>query len=172
MIVANRSSLSIFSETRTVAEITEALGIEPHSSADAGQPTRAAVAGRSLAAEYMRHQRTKWTFDSGPSFVDGEDDQGVGSLRAVVDVFRGKADVLRSLRPDCETVIWWSATSDNSQGTFVVPADLLADLALLGCELRGTTLWHSPKGSHGSAQGSSLTTSRVRGRRPTLRDEQ
>ena len=142
MNVANRSSLSIYSETRTVAEITDVLGIEPHNCADVGEPTRAALAGRVLSAEYMSHQRTRWSFDSGPSFVDAEDDQGVGSLRALVEVFRSKADVLRSLRPECETVIWWSATSDNSQGTFVVPADLLADLALLGCELRGTTFLH------------------------------
>lgn len=139
MIVANRSTLSIYSDTRAVAEITAALGIEPQNGADVGQPTRAALAGRALAAEYMSHQRTSWSFDSGPSFVDGEDDQGVGSLRALVEVFRGKADVLRSLRPECEMVIWWSGDADSSQGTFVIPADLLADLALLGCEFRGTT---------------------------------
>ncbi|MCI0156056.1 DUF4279 domain-containing protein [Leifsonia shinshuensis] len=139
MIVANRSSLSIYSETRTVAEITAALGIEPHNGADVGQPTRAALAGRALSAEYMSHQRTHWSFDSDRSLVDDEDDPGVGSLRALIEAFRGKADALRSLRPECDTVIWWSADSDNSQGTFVIPPDLLAELALLGCELRGTT---------------------------------
>ena len=139
MIVANRSTLSIYSETRTIAEITAALGIEPHSSADVGQPTRAALAGRALSAEYMSHQRTHWSFNSDQSLVDDEDDPGVGSLRALVEAFHGRADALRSLRPECETVIWWSADSDNSQGTFVIPPALLADLALLGCELRGTS---------------------------------
>ena len=140
MIVENRSTLSIYSKTRTVAQITAALGIEPHDSADIGDPTRAARAGRTLSAEYMSHQRTQWSFDSDRILVDAEDDQGVGSLRDLVETLREKAHMLRSLRSECETIIWWSGTSDNSQGTFVIPPDLLADLARLGCELRGTTL--------------------------------
>jgi hypothetical protein len=84
MIVENRSTLSVYSDSRRVAQITAALGIEPHDSADIGDPTRAALAGRTLSAEYMSHQRTRWSFDSDRSLADAEDDQGVGSLRALV----------------------------------------------------------------------------------------
>ena len=52
MIVTSRCTLSIYSATRTVAEITAALGIVPHSSHDKGEPTRSALAGRpSFAGE-------------------------------------------------------------------------------------------------------------------------
>jgi hypothetical protein len=138
VILANRSTLSVYSHERTVSEISAALGLEPSSSADVGDPTRAAVAGRALAPEYMIHQRAQWSFDVGASTLDVRDDQGVASLRALVDVFRQRANALQSLRPECETVIWWSGSSDSTQGTFVIPPDLLADLALLGCEFRGT----------------------------------
>ena len=139
MILTNRSSLSISSETRTVAEISGVLGIAPHDSADIGEPTRAALSGRTLTARHMLHHRTYWSFDADTSLVDPADDTGFSSLRLLAGVFRGKASALRSLRPECETVIWWSGDSDNSQGTFVIPVDLLGVLAVLGCELRGTT---------------------------------
>jgi hypothetical protein len=138
VIVADRSTLSVYSDQRTVADISAALGLEPTSSADVGDPTRAALAGRVLAVEYLTHQRASWSLDVEMSVVDVENDQGVASLRALVEVFREKASALQSLRQQCELVIWWSGASDSTQGTFVIPSGLLADLASLGCELRGT----------------------------------
>lgn len=70
--------------------------------------------------------------------IDPGDQTGFGSVRALVSVFRGKAATLARLRPDCETIIWWSGDSDSTQGGFVLPADLIADLAAFGCDLYGT----------------------------------
>lgn len=39
---------------------------------------------------------------------------------------------------DCETIIWWAGDSDSVQRGFVIPADLLKDLASLGCDFYGT----------------------------------
>lgn len=138
MIVRSRSTLSIYSEVRTSAEITSTLGLEPSRNADLGELTRAALAGRRLEPRFMIHQRTHWSFDADESLDDSDDPTGVRSLRVLVGHFRLRTDALRSLRPDCETIIWWSGDSDSAQGGFAIPADLLADLALLGCDLYGT----------------------------------
>ena len=144
MIIFDRSTLAVYSQKLTVAEISAALGMEPHGSADIGDPTRAALAGRVLGAEYMTHMRAHWSYGVDGSETDARDHEGVAALHGLVDVFREKADALESLRSDCETVIWWSGSSDSSQGTFVIPSGLLADLAVLGCELRGTAYLAEP----------------------------
>ena len=138
MIRGNRSTLSVYSDVRTAVQITAVLGLEPHLSNETGDPTRAALVGRNLKPEAMTYQRAHWSFTADDSMVDAEDETGFSSLRVLIDVFRDRADALASLRPDCETVIWWSGDSDSSQGGFVIPADLLTDLALLGCDLYGT----------------------------------
>jgi hypothetical protein len=142
VIISDRSTLAVYNQNLTVADISAALGMETHGSADIGDPTRAALAGRALGVDYMTHMRASWSFDIDWSETDAGD--GVASLRALVDVFREKADALRSLRLECETVIWWSGSSDSSRGTFIVPSSLLADLAVLGCELRGTAFLAEP----------------------------
>ncbi|HEY4153164.1 MAG TPA: hypothetical protein VGM38_07555 [Pseudolysinimonas sp.] len=138
MIRGNRSTLAVYSQLRTAAEMTAVLDLEPHESNEVGEPTRAALAGRDLKPEAMAYQRAHWSFTADESLVDPEDETGFSSLRVLLDVFRDRANAISSLRPDCETVIWWSGDSDSSQGGFVIPADLLADIALLGCDLYGT----------------------------------
>ena len=39
------------------------------------------------------------------------------------------------LPADCETCIWWTADSDSTQGGFVLPVELMAQLAALGVDL-------------------------------------
>jgi hypothetical protein len=138
MIVGDRSTLSIYSHARTAAEITAILGLQPSESAEKGEPKRAALAGRQLAPRHMTYERSQWSFDAEKSAADPDDETGFASLRVLVDVFRDKGQLLESLRADCETIVWWSGDSDSSQGGFVLPADLLADLARLGCDLYGT----------------------------------
>ena len=138
MIVWNCATLAIYSDTRTAAEVTEILGVEPHESAEKGDPTRAALAGRQVKPEYLTHRRSHWSFEADEALVDPADATGFGSVRVLVERFRDKSDLLAELRSDCETIIWWSGDSDSSQGGFVIPADLLRGLAELGCEFRGT----------------------------------
>jgi len=146
MIVSSRSSISIYSDSRTAVEMTKALEVQPHRSDEMGEPTRSALAGRVLKPEYMTHQRAHWSFDADESLIDPKDETGFGSLRVLVNVFRPRAAALASLREDCETIIWWSGDSDSSQGGFVIPADLLVDLAILGCDLYGTAYLDDDEG--------------------------
>jgi hypothetical protein len=136
MIVHSRSSLSIYSEIRTAAEMTAVLGIHPSDSNEIGEPTKAAFPGRNAAN--ATYQRAHWTLGADESAVDLQDTTGFASLRVLIAAIRDSAQALKSLRPDCETIIWWSGYSDSVQGGFVMPADLIADIALLGCDLYGT----------------------------------
>lgn len=60
------------------------------------------------------------------------------TVEALVERLLPRADAIAELRRDAKLVMWWSGTSDSEQGGFVMAAELLAGLATLGCELRGT----------------------------------
>lgn len=137
MIEYDRATLAIYSESRTVAEITDSLLLEPTEAANIGEPTRSGRAGRAYEPEYLTYQRTTWLLDVSARPTDGGD-EGVNALRRLVGIALPAAAALESLRRDCETVIWWSGDSTNSQGTFVLPSTLIKDLAAIGCEVRGT----------------------------------
>lgn len=128
MILSSRASLSISSETVTAAEVTAALGVSP---------TR--VSERAGATRTRSHWTLEVTVDSSvPGRADPDDDGGFEAVARLVGLLRGRADALAALRPACATVIRWSGDSDSTQGGFVIPAALIADLAALGCDLSGT----------------------------------
>jgi hypothetical protein len=136
MIVDGAATLAIYSSVLTGRQITHALGIAPTEVHERGDLTRAGIAGRALGAEQLTYQRAQWSLDA-PPVVDRSDATGLASVRALVDFVKHKADEIRALRPMCDTIIWWHGSSDSSQGGFVMPADLLADLASIGCDLYG-----------------------------------
>jgi hypothetical protein len=138
----SRSTLSVYSDVRSTAEITAVLGLQPHRNAEKGDLKAAARAGRPLGSPHRAYERSHWSFQAEEDRIDPNDQTGFASLRVPVDVFREKADVLEALRSDCETIIWWSGDSDSGQGGFVMPADLLVDLARIGCDLYGTAFLH------------------------------
>jgi hypothetical protein len=138
MIESDRATLAIYSDSRTVAEITASLLLEPTEAADIGDPTRAGLAGRAYKPQYLSYQRTTWILEVNPDWLGSNGESGVAALRQLVEVLFPLAASLEALRDDCETVIWWSGDSNNSQGTFVLPASLIKDLAAIGCEVRGT----------------------------------
>lgn len=135
MIDHDRATLAIYSESRTVAEITASLLLEPTEAANIGEQTRSGRAGRAYKPEYLTYQRTTWLLDVTASPTS--DDEGVNALRRLVGLALPAAAALESLRGDCETVIWWSGDSTNTQGAFVLPSSLIKDLAAIGCEVRG-----------------------------------
>ena len=149
MIRYSRSSLGVYSESRTAQDVTDVLGIEPTESHEKGALTRAGLAGRPLKPRYLTNQRSVWIYSTDDSSGDPGDQTGFSSLRTLVDVFADRADALAELRGNCDTVIWWSGDSDSSQGGFVIPATLLTDTARLGCDLRGTA-WIQSDDEHDS----------------------
>jgi hypothetical protein len=145
VIVRSIATLALDSETGSAAAVTQALGITATASYEIGDSTRNALAGRPLGRPGATYPNSHWSFTADEDLIDRSDETGFGSLRVLLDVFRDKAETLASLRPDYETVIWWSGFSDSWQGGFVMLPDLLTDLAALGCELYGATYLAEPE---------------------------
>lgn len=136
MITDGQATLAIYSTEMTAAEITAALGITPSRANEQGDLTRSGRAGRALKPQYLRYQHAGWHLDAPDSY---DDPDAFRSLRALVRAVESKAEILRALRPACDTKIWWYGSSDSSQGRFVMDAELISGLAALGCDLFGTT---------------------------------
>lgn len=114
------STLTIFSDTHTAAGVTETLGIEP-----------------------SKAHETEWSTPRGPVrhyslwqlHVDeaaGEGEHTMTSLSGLAELLDGKADALASLADRYDMRLSWGGSSDNWQGGFVMPAELLAKLGPLG----------------------------------------
>jgi hypothetical protein len=137
MIRGNRASFSVYSDTKTVNEISVMLGLEPTRSGDKGDLTPAGRAGRDLAPERLRYQQTHWSL-SVVNEPSEEDQTGFSSLRELMAMLQPSSQVLAELRQGGETRLWWSGDSDSTQGGFVLEADLISYLAKLGCDVFGT----------------------------------
>lgn len=138
MIRNNRASLSVHSDTYTVAQISHMLGIEPESAGDVGDLTPSGRAGRNMKPQYLTYQRTFWSLHEESPEAEGEDETGFSALRKLVERLLPVKDRLAELREGGETVIWWSGDSDCTQGGFVLEPDLLDALSVLGCHIYGT----------------------------------
>ncbi|WP_344011550.1 hypothetical protein [Microbacterium natoriense] len=140
LIKWNRASFAVYGGRRSASEISELLNLEPDMHGDVGELTPAGHAGRKLKPQYLTYQRTYWSIDvdSDSHRVDAEDETGFAALTALVGLLTPRAEALVELRKDAETVLWWSGDSDSTQGGFVLTADLIGQLALLGCDIRGT----------------------------------
>ncbi|MEW2010007.1 hypothetical protein AB0300_11115 [Microbacterium sp. NPDC078814] len=77
MIDHDRATLAIYSESRTVAEITASLRLEPTEAANIGEQTRSGRAGRAYKPEYLTYQRTTWLLDVTARSTG--DDEGVNA---------------------------------------------------------------------------------------------
>ena len=129
----SRATLSIYSDTHPASEVTAILGLTPTKTWEKDD-RRFGLSGR----EYPAHTQSGWSYDPDDSQQDPADDSGFASLRLLVADLRDKRDAIASLRPRYQTVIRWSGDSGSTQGNFVVTADLIVDLGLLGCEFWGT----------------------------------
>ncbi|MDR6867946.1 hypothetical protein J2Y69_002554 [Microbacterium resistens] len=129
------ATLSIYSDHLTAAQITDVLGIPPTRTHERGDPTYAARSGRPHLAKHLTYPQAQWHLNSPVAEGFG----AFGSLRALLDSVKPQATRIRDLRPSCETIIWWHGSSDSSQGGFAMPANVISDLAAIGCDLYGTT---------------------------------
>jgi len=137
MITSDTARLVVRSEARTVAQISGLLALTPSSFGDKGDLTPSGIAGRQFKPEYLIYQETFWAYDC--DVEPGDDRTGLASLASLVDLLQPRVEALAALRETGETTIWWGGFSDSTQGGFVMTAALQHDLALLGCDLFGTT---------------------------------
>ena len=66
------------------------------------------------------------------------DETGTRALSDLVTAARSGIGRFPLLPRDCSARIWWSADSDSTQGGFVIPAELAADIAALGIDVFAT----------------------------------
>lgn len=106
MIVDGHASLVVLSTELTAAEITRALGVEPTTSRERGEPrSRRRPDDRTGEHAY-------WCVD-----VPGADgDDPLEPIRALARVFRPRIEALNALRAMCDVRVWWHGSSDSAQG--------------------------------------------------------
>ncbi|KQO98261.1 DUF4279 domain-containing protein [Leifsonia sp. Leaf264] len=126
MVIDDIASLSFYSETLTVAEMTAVLGLEPDRSHELGDP----VGVRSGRV----HDSALWSC----TVKRTGEDPGTLSLEGLLEVFADRSDAIDQLRDLCEIRLWWSGTSDSGQGGFVLKQETVAAIAALKCDLFGT----------------------------------
>ena len=72
------------------------------------------------------------------SFNTDADETGTRALSDLVTAARSGIGRFLLLPRDRSARIWWSADSDSTQGGFVIPAELAADIAALGIDVYAT----------------------------------
>lgn len=138
MIRHDIASFSVYGGHRTVAEITALIGLSPTRWGDAGELTPAGRAGRMYKPQYLTYPSTYWSLWAKADDNGSDGYSGFDAVEALVERLLPRADAIAELRRDAQLVMRWSGASDSTQGGFVMTAELLAGLATLGCELRGT----------------------------------
>ncbi|WP_213815777.1 hypothetical protein [Glaciihabitans sp. dw_435] len=141
MVITSRASLVVFGQddSHTAARVTELMGLIPHDGGELGEfkrPPRIQPDG-TVARRFVYKQAT-WILDA-PEDVDHDDESGFASVRRLLDLVRpAKHAFAQLVAENYDVRLLWSGDSDSSQGGFVIPADLIADLARMKCDLFGT----------------------------------
>lgn len=148
MIRDDRATFSIYGGRRSVAEISDLLGMLPSRSHDVGDEKPVPPPGSRLRQQSPHHQRTFWSVSvrSDVDNVDERDKTGLAALSALVALLVPRGGAIAEVQKDAETVLWWSGDSDSAQGGFVLTADLIGQLAILGCDVYGTAYLHDDDG--------------------------
>jgi hypothetical protein len=128
MIQSGRASLTVVSTETDPALISEILGIVPTRVKRRGSLRRS---GRPL-------EHNVWTIEVERSSNTDADETGTRPLSDLVASVRPAIGKLSLLPTDCEARIWWSADSDSTQGGFVIPAALAANIAALAVDVHAT----------------------------------
>jgi hypothetical protein len=131
-----RATLSIYGEREglTAAAVTAALGMQPTSSYELGDP----VLSKSPARNGTLRTHSRWSFDVPGTVASGNDPHGMQSLAKLAELFASKADELAALSEHYEIRIWMTASSDSTQGGFAINQETMRRLGLLSASLYGT----------------------------------
>lgn len=128
MIRAGRASLAVTSDETDPDVVTHHLALAPTKVIHKGEVRRS---GR------IREHHV-WALDVDTFSNDDEDQTGTRALKVLLDRCRPASGRIESLPADCHARISWSADSDSTQGGFVLPAELAAQIAALGVDVYAT----------------------------------
>lgn len=128
MIQWGRATFTVLSETTDPDVVTQLLGLDPSEVWRKGELLR--------SGRVRTHHG--WSLDVGTLDNTELDQTGTRALRELLDRCNAAAGRVADLPEDCEARIWWSASSDSSQGGFVLPFELAAQIGQLGVDVYGT----------------------------------
>lgn len=144
MIVENHASFTVSSTTRTAAEVTRILGLDPTTAHEIGD-ARLQPSGAPVQHPPFEWDRSVWNLSADHDGT-GDDQSGTSSLASVVTPLTERVAQLDQLRADCQFRLSWWGDSDSSQGGLVLPEELLPKLASLRCSVFMTSYFSEDVG--------------------------
>ncbi|MFC1421543.1 DUF4279 domain-containing protein [Streptacidiphilus cavernicola] len=118
-------SIRIMSQAISASEISARLGLAAGEECERGT----LMSPRNPAS--ARREGSVWVLQSGLA-----DDRDLAEhVRALVGLVDGCREALGHLSNDCDLELFLGFGSENGQGGYVLPADLLADVAGLGLDI-------------------------------------
>lgn len=127
MIESGSASFVVQSTETEPRLITEMLGLDPTT-----------VIPKGTVARSGRVREHTWSIDVEPRDNTVEDHTGTGALAELLRLTRNAAGRVSDLPGDCDARIRWYGSSDSTQGGFVLPVELAAQIATLGVDLYAT----------------------------------
>lgn len=128
MIRSGRASLVVLSTDTEPATISEILALVPSEVVQRGAILRS---GRA-------REHHVWSLEVESLDNTEKDQTGTRALRELLLRATGAFGRVGNLPNDCEIRVWWSASSDSSQGGFVLPLDLVDQISALGVDVYAT----------------------------------
>jgi heme-degrading monooxygenase HmoA len=126
MITSHRASLSITSLTHPAAMVTDLLGMQPDRVHEIGDRRgRSGTFGHSV-----------WILEG--LEAAGSEPDSFGRLEDLARRLGGREAAFERLREHYHARIEYSGFSDSMQGGFFFPAEAMATLGALGCDILGT----------------------------------
>lgn len=114
-------SLRLFSTKAAAAAVTEALGLEPTTSAERGEPISASLT--------TPREQSMWLLES-----EADPDEPLSAhLEWLLDELDGRLGALAGLTGDYEVDVWCSVEATNGQGQLTFTPELTTRLAGLPC---------------------------------------
>lgn len=127
------ATLALYSDTHPAAAVSAVLGLEPSKLHESGGENRGQKTGRL----YGHYTSSAWLYDVAQTTAPTDGFTALRELLANLGDLTALGAALATLRPHYRTVIRCSGTV-SSQGNFELEASVIADLALLGCDLYGS----------------------------------
>ena len=137
------ASLQIYSDMLTASDVSDALKIAPSFAAEKGETRTHRHRGQTATAISQDvHHHAIWTLEvdsnDAAQLAAPDDTAGFASLILLTQRLSGKHEALEELRHrGFQLYISWYGTAGRSQGGYVMPIELIRDLASIRCNLFG-----------------------------------